>query len=114
MYGKLVGHKGCVNTVEFNSTGKVLISGSDDRQVIFWNWASKKKIFTYSSGHLENIFQTKIMPFSDDRVIVTSAQDGQVLLTLKSCLFQNFVIYLLLLHVRACTLIVYYNKGNSM
>ncbi|CAO2812883.1 unnamed protein product [Amaranthus hypochondriacus] len=78
LYGKLVGHKGCVNTVEFNSTGKVLVSGSDDRQVIFWNWASKKKIFTYSSGHLENIFQTKIMPFSDDRVIVTSAQDGQV------------------------------------
>lgn len=82
LYAKLVGHEGCVNTVEFNSTGEVLVSGSDDKQVIVWDWASKRKIFAYPSGHLENIFQTKIMPFSDDRVIVTSAADGQVILAL--------------------------------
>lgn len=86
LYAKLVGHEGCVNTVEFNSTGKMLVSGSDDKQVIFWDWASKKRTFTYSSGHLENIFQTKIMPFSDDRIIVTSAADGQVILA-HLCIF---------------------------
>ncbi|KAL2925071.1 WD and tetratricopeptide repeats protein 1, partial [Bienertia sinuspersici] len=79
LYVKLIGHEGCVNTVEFNSTGDKLVSGSDDRQVIFWDWASKRKTFAYPSGHLENIFQTKIMPFSDDRIIVTSAADGQVI-----------------------------------
>ncbi|KAF8395010.1 hypothetical protein HHK36_018949 [Tetracentron sinense] len=82
LYGKLDGHEGCVNAVQFNSTGDLLVSGSDDRQVIFWNWAAKNKIFSYPSGHLDNIFQTRIMPFTDDRKIVTSAADGQVRLGL--------------------------------
>ncbi|KAK9280058.1 hypothetical protein L1049_013743 [Liquidambar formosana] len=78
LYGKLSGHAGCVNTVEFNSTGDLLVSGSDDRQVIFWDWTNKTKKFSYPSGHLDNIFQTRIMPFTDDRKIVTSSGDGQV------------------------------------
>ncbi|KAI9193939.1 hypothetical protein LWI28_001539 [Acer negundo] len=78
LYQKLNGHQGCVNTVEFNSTGDLLVSGSDDKRVILWNWATGSKIFSYSSGHLDNIFQTCIMPFTDDQNIVTSSADGQV------------------------------------
>uniref|UniRef100_A0A5B7BUU2 Putative DDB1-and CUL4-associated factor 8 n=1 Tax=Davidia involucrata TaxID=16924 RepID=A0A5B7BUU2_DAVIN len=78
LFGKLNGHEGCVNTVEFNSTGDLLVSGSDDRKVMFWNWAAKTLKYSYPSGHLDNIFQTRIMPFTDDRKIVTSAADGQV------------------------------------
>ncbi|TXG73931.1 hypothetical protein EZV62_002510 [Acer yangbiense] len=78
LYKKLNGHQGCVNTVEFNSTGDLLVSGSDDKRVILWNWATGSKIFSYSSGHLDNIFQTRIMPFTDDQSIVTSSADGQV------------------------------------
>ncbi|GMG98823.1 hypothetical protein Nepgr_000663 [Nepenthes gracilis] len=78
LYGKLVGHEGCVNAVEFDSSGELLVSGSDDRQVMFWNWASKSRKLSYHSGHLNNIYQTKIMPFTDDQKIVTSAADGQV------------------------------------
>ncbi|XP_025614001.1 uncharacterized protein [Arachis hypogaea] len=78
LYGKLNGHEGCVNAVEFNSTGDLLVSGSDDRQVVVWNWASKTKLFAYPSGHSDNIFQTKIMPFTNDSRIVTSAGDGQI------------------------------------
>jgi WD40 repeat protein len=78
LYAKLEGHEGCVNAVEFNSTGDVIVSGSDDRQVMFWNWESKTKLFDYPSGHDDNIFQTKIMPLTDDSRIVTSAGDGQV------------------------------------
>lgn len=78
LYGKLNGHRGCVNDLEFNSTGDLLVSGSDDKEVIFWNWATKTKLFSYASGHLENIFQTRIMPFTDDRRIVTSSRDGKV------------------------------------
>ncbi|KAK2975382.1 hypothetical protein RJ640_012393 [Escallonia rubra] len=69
---------GLWNAVEFNFCGDVLVSGSDDRQVIFWNWAAKTLKFVYDSGHSENIFQVRIMPFTDDRKIVTSAADGQV------------------------------------
>lgn len=82
LYAKLEGHEGCVNAVEFNSTGDVLVSGSDDRQVMFWNWESNTKLFDYPSGHEDNIFQTKIMPFTDDSRVVTSAGDGQVRLGL--------------------------------
>ncbi|KAK9002568.1 hypothetical protein V6N11_025239 [Hibiscus sabdariffa] len=78
LYGKLNGHEGCVNTVEFNSTGDTLVSGSDDKHVMFWNWASKTKTFSYASGHFDNIFQAKFMPLTDDKRIVTSAADGQV------------------------------------
>lgn len=78
LYGKLHGHKGCVNTVHFNPSGDLLVTGSDDRKIIIWDWATKTKKFAYPSGHLENVFQARIMPFTDDRMIVTSAADGQV------------------------------------
>lgn len=78
LYGKLEGHDGCVNAIEFNFSGDHLVSGSDDREVKFWTWATKTLSFSYSSGHIDNIFQTKIMPFTEDRKIVTSAADGQV------------------------------------
>lgn len=77
-YGKLSGHKGCVNTVNFNPAGDLLVSGSDDKDVIVWNWAAKNEILSFPSGHLDNVFQARIMPFTDDRTIVTSAADGQV------------------------------------
>lgn len=78
LYGKLTGHEGCVNAVEFNSTGDLLVSGSDDRQVMFWDWETKSRRISYPSGHSGNIFQTRIMPFTDDRKIVTSSADGEV------------------------------------
>ncbi|XP_026403114.1 DDB1- and CUL4-associated factor 8-like [Papaver somniferum] len=78
LYGKLNAHDGCVNTVHFNSTGDFIVSGSDDTQVIFWDWAAKSKRLAYSSGHSDNIFQARIMPFTDDRTVITSAADGQV------------------------------------
>lgn len=108
LYGKLEGHDGCVNAVEFNSTGDLLVSGSDDQQVMFWNWASKTKLLEYPSGHSENIFQTKILPFSDDRKIVTSAGDGEVSFSVPCILCNSlgqqsfFYFYSLLL-----------KKGNS-
>ncbi|XP_059626729.1 uncharacterized protein LOC132269518 [Cornus florida] len=82
LYGKLNGHEGFVNTVEFNSTGDLLVSGSDDRQVMIWNWAMKGLKLSYHSGHLEEILHTRIMPFTDDRKIVTCSADGQVRLGL--------------------------------
>ncbi|KDP44126.1 hypothetical protein JCGZ_05593 [Jatropha curcas] len=78
LYGMLIGHEGCVNAVEFNSTGDLLVSGSDDTQVMFWDWETKRRKISYPSGHSDNIFQTRIMPFSDDRRVVTSSADGQV------------------------------------
>lgn len=75
---KLEKHRGCVNTVSFSPDGDILISGSDDRRVILWDWESGNVKLSFHSGHHNNVFQAKIMPCTEDRSIVTCAADGQV------------------------------------
>ena len=33
-------HAGCVNTVHFSPSGELLLSGSDDLNIIIWDWAT--------------------------------------------------------------------------
>ncbi|XP_041999556.1 DDB1- and CUL4-associated factor 8-like isoform X1 [Salvia splendens] len=75
---KLDRHRGCVNTVCFNASGDVLVSGSDDRRIILWDWESGRVKLSFHSGHANNVFQAKMMPYSEDQSIVTCAADGQV------------------------------------
>ncbi|CAI9104766.1 OLC1v1003521C1 [Oldenlandia corymbosa var. corymbosa] len=75
---KLEKHTGCVNTISFNDDGNILVTGSDDKKVIFWDWESGNVKLSFHSGHYNNVFQAKIMPYSDDRSIITCAADGQV------------------------------------
>ncbi|XP_059451756.1 uncharacterized protein LOC132182492 isoform X3 [Corylus avellana] len=77
-YRKLEKHKGCVNTISFNADGGILVSGSDDRRVILWDWETGHIKLSFHSGHNNNVFQAKIMPCTDDRSIVTCSADGQV------------------------------------
>ncbi|CAI9786421.1 unnamed protein product [Fraxinus pennsylvanica] len=74
---KLEKHKGCVNTVSFNDDGDILISGSDDRRVLLWDWETGHVRLSFHSGHHNNVFQAKLMPYTDARKIVTCAADGQ-------------------------------------
>lgn len=78
IYKKLDKHRGCVNTVSFNADGGILVSGSDDRRVILWDWETGNIKLSFHSGHHNNVFQAKIMPYTDDRSIITCAADGQV------------------------------------
>ncbi|KAK8360425.1 hypothetical protein V6Z11_A04G165600 [Gossypium hirsutum] len=78
IYKKLEKHRGCVNTVSFNADGNILVSGSDDKRVILWDWETGNAKLAFQSGHVNNVFQAKIMPYSDDRSLVTCAADGQV------------------------------------
>ncbi|KAJ6896971.1 DDB1- and CUL4-associated factor 8-like isoform X2 [Populus alba x Populus x berolinensis] len=78
IHKKLEKHEGCVNTLSFNSGGDVLISGSDDLRVILWDWETGRVKLSFNSGHRNNVFQAKFMPFSDDRTIVTCAADGEI------------------------------------
>ncbi|MED6172780.1 Protein ALTERED SEED GERMINATION 2 [Stylosanthes scabra] len=55
---ELEGHLGCVNAVAWNSSGSLLISGSDDTRVNIWNYADRKLLHSIDTGHTANIFCT--------------------------------------------------------
>ena len=40
----------CVNTVSFDQSGEVLVSGSDDTSVILWDWQAGRQLLAYESG----------------------------------------------------------------
>jgi len=50
-------HNGCVNALHFNSSGTRLVSGSDDLNIIVWDWSLAKPLLNYDSGHRGNVFQ---------------------------------------------------------
>jgi DDB1- and CUL4-associated factor 8 len=76
---KLEKHQGCVNTVSFSSDGSIIASGSDDRNIILWDWDAGTIKLQFHSGHSNNVFQARFMPFTDDRIMVTCAADGEVI-----------------------------------
>lgn len=80
---KLEKHHGCVNCLNFNRAGNLLVSGSDDLRVIVWDWAKKQPIRTLLSGHTSNVFQTKFIDHGrynnqNGFSLITSARDGEV------------------------------------
>ncbi|XP_050724944.1 WD and tetratricopeptide repeats protein 1-like isoform X3 [Eriocheir sinensis] len=75
---ELEGHRGCVNCIEFNSEGSLLLSGSDDYSIILWDVYRQKRLKILSTGHRGNIFSVKFQPQSGDRVAISGAGDGQI------------------------------------
>lgn len=75
---RMEGHDGCVNALHFNKSGTLIASGSDDLNIIIWDWARNKPYLEFNSGHRSNVFQSKFMPYCSDTHIVSCARDGQV------------------------------------
>lgn len=75
---KMKKHEGCVNSLHFNNTGTRLVSGSDDLNIVLWDWTINEPVLLYESGHRSNVFQAKFMPLSGDCHLVSCARDGQV------------------------------------
>jgi len=75
---ELEGHRGCVNCLDWNTTGSLLASGSDDTDIIIWNPFAYKSINTIHSGHRGNIFSVKFFPQTRDRFIASGAADHNV------------------------------------
>lgn len=78
---KLKGHDGCVNSLNFNASGSLLASGSDDLKIMLWRWASNEMMYQFESTHITNVFQTKFMNLGGNQAIniISSARDGQVI-----------------------------------
>ncbi|XP_054163178.1 WD and tetratricopeptide repeats protein 1-like [Oppia nitens] len=75
---ELEGHSGCVNCLEWNQSGSLLASGSDDVQIIVWDPLRYKKLHCLQSGHQGNIFSIKFMPKSNDNIVCSGAADCKV------------------------------------
>ncbi|CAG9579072.1 unnamed protein product [Danaus chrysippus] len=76
----LLKHKGCVNSINFHPEGRLLASGSDDMNVVIWDWAKKTPVQTVKTGHKSNVFQSKFLYLNAQSQlnIATCARDGQV------------------------------------
>ncbi|GAU89004.1 hypothetical protein RvY_01603 [Ramazzottius varieornatus] len=78
LWTNLEHHEGCVNALNFNPSGTMLASGSDDLKICLWDWNSKKLKYAFNSNHRSNVFQSKFIPLSNDSLLVSSARDGTV------------------------------------
>ena len=74
----LSGHCGCVNCIQFSADGSLLLSGSDDYQVILWSAYHQKKLKTLSTSHTGNIFSVQFMPQTGDSIVISGAGDGKI------------------------------------
>lgn len=72
---KLEGHNGCVNCLEWSSSGRLLASGSDDNRIIIWKPFHHKPVLDLLTPHQGNIFSVKFLPQSNDALIATAAAD---------------------------------------
>lgn len=77
LYEELDGYNAPVKTVEFNSGGNLLVSGSSDKPIIVWDWETRTRLLSYDSGH-STVLDTKIIPLTDNKRIATTSYDGQV------------------------------------
>ncbi|KAF1814974.1 WD40 repeat-like protein [Eremomyces bilateralis CBS 781.70] len=81
---ELNGHSGCINALSWSKSGRLLASGSDDTYVNIHTYLphASDSQFSYTTailtGHEQNIFSVKFMPYTNDRVIVTAAGDHEV------------------------------------
>lgn len=78
-------HKGCVNTVFWDSKGRYLLSGSDDLRLVLTDPFTGQIVLQYKSLHRANIFSAKFLPGYDSRRIVSCSGDGIVAYTDLTC-----------------------------
>ncbi|XP_014262273.1 DDB1- and CUL4-associated factor 8 isoform X2 [Cimex lectularius] len=99
---KLEEHNGCVNAINFNASGTKLVSGSDDRNVVVWDWAAGKCLSKFNTGHSGNVFQCKFLPLTGDGHIVTCSRDGQIRLAYRDSTGDYTNTTKLAQHTKAC------------
>ncbi|XP_015589572.1 DDB1- and CUL4-associated factor 6 isoform X3 [Cephus cinctus] len=74
-------HNGCVNSICWNNSGDLILSGSDDQHLVLTNAYNYQVLTDYKTSHRANIFSAKFLPNSGDHRIVSCSGDGIILYT---------------------------------
>ncbi|KAL2728976.1 DDB1- and CUL4-associated factor 6-like isoform X1 [Vespula squamosa] len=74
-------HNGCVNSICWNNTGDLILSGSDDQHLVLTNIYNYQVLTDHKTSHRANIFSAKFLPNSGDHRIVSCSGDGIILYT---------------------------------
>ncbi|XP_015520895.1 DDB1- and CUL4-associated factor 6 isoform X1 [Neodiprion lecontei] len=74
-------HNGCVNSICWNNSGELLLSGSDDQHLVLTNAYNYQVLTDYKTSHRANIFSAKFLPNSGDHRIISCSGDGIILYT---------------------------------
>ncbi|MEW5317745.1 MAG: hypothetical protein WDW38_009020 [Sanguina aurantia] len=75
----LEGHGGCVNRITWNTEGTKLLSGSDDRKLMLWDYPdTTRSPLRITTQHRTNIFGAAMLPSSSDSLLVSCAMDNTV------------------------------------
>ncbi|XP_011502707.1 PREDICTED: DDB1- and CUL4-associated factor 6-like isoform X2 [Ceratosolen solmsi marchali] len=74
-------HHGCVNSICWNSSGDLILSGSDDQHLVLTNAYNYQVLSDYKTSHRANIFSAKFLPNNGDHRIVSCSGDGIILYT---------------------------------
>ncbi|XP_043272635.1 DDB1- and CUL4-associated factor 6-like isoform X3 [Venturia canescens] len=85
-------HNGCVNSICWNASGTLILSGSDDQHLVLTNPYNYQVLTDYKTSHRANIFSAKFLPNSGDHRIVSCSGDGIILYTdlmRRTATFQN-------------------------
>ena len=76
----LEGHTGCVNSILFSECGTLIITGSDDLNINFFD-LDGEMVNHMATVHTNNIFFAKDLPATSCNEIVSCAADGRVILS---------------------------------
>jgi len=87
-------HSGCVNSLQWSSSGQHILSGSDDHRLVVSEPYTGRVRTDFKTSHKANIFSAKFLPASSDLKIVSCSGDGSILFTdleriseTQNCLF---------------------------
>jgi hypothetical protein len=85
---QFAGHGGCVNTLNYNPTGSLLASGSDDHKVILWR-EDGSVATVIEPGHIGNVFCAQFRNGSQQIVSCDRVSDKSKCLSVFSQIFSG-------------------------
>ena len=78
LVAELTGHHGCVNCLQWSTSGQFLLSGSDDKTLMVWDGLRCKEVGRVETPHQANIFSCVWVPGFEESLVASGAGDCMV------------------------------------